>query len=251
MPTVKVNDIEMYYEVHGHGEPMVLIAGLGTDTTAYRRIINPLSQKHTVLAFDNRGVGRTDKPRTPYTIEMMADDTAGLLKALAIMRVNVIGISMGGRIALALALQHPEAVKSLILVSTSARVVQGTRKTLRFRFFKLVKRLRSGTRFLGRNTQPYYAFIRQLEASGSYDCSDRLGGIAVPTLILHGRKDRLAPYALAEEMQAGIRGSRMVTFDGGHLFLFWESGKFADAVTEFLDGVAPSPENGPQQEKQI
>jgi 3-oxoadipate enol-lactonase len=233
MPTVKVNDIDMYYEVEGAGEPLVLIAGLGTGMSPYRRMIRLLSQENRVLAFDNRGVGRTDKPDIPYTIEMMADDTAGLLKALDIMSANVIGISMGGRIALALALQHPELVRSLVLVSTSPRVERKAGTMLQF---KVLKWIRAAGRVLGRTPQPYYAFVRQLNASGSYDCSDKLGEIRVPTLIMHGKKDRLVPSNLVEEMHAGIKGSKMITFEGGHGFFFWESERFADAAIEFLGG---------------
>ena len=85
--------------------------------------------------------------------------------------------------------------------------------------------------------QPYYAAMRQLEASRSYDCSDRLGEIHVPTLILHGRKDRVAPYELAQEMHAGIQGSKMITFNGGHLFPFFQPRQFTDEVAGFLDGA--------------
>jgi len=83
MPTVKVNDITKYYEIHGEGEPMVLIAGLNSDHTLYQKVgITPrLAERYQVVAFDNRGVGQTDKPDIPYTIEMMAEDTAGLLNA--------------------------------------------------------------------------------------------------------------------------------------------------------------------------
>jgi pimeloyl-ACP methyl ester carboxylesterase len=120
LPTVAVNGITIYYEIHGEGEPLVLIAGLATDQTPYKRLIRELAKRARVIAFDNRGVGRTDKPDLPYSIDMLADDTSGLLTALGIDRANVLGISMGGRIALALAFRHPEQVKSLILVSTAA-----------------------------------------------------------------------------------------------------------------------------------
>src|ERR1035438_8304990 len=106
MPTIKVNDITMYYEIHGEGEPMVLIAGLNSDHALYRGIIPQLAASHQVIVFDNRGVGQTDKPDIPYSIEMMADDTAGLLNALGIEQVHILGTSMGGRIAVALALKH-------------------------------------------------------------------------------------------------------------------------------------------------
>ncbi len=237
MPTLKVNDIDVYYELQGHGQPLVLIAGLGTDISPYRAIIRRLAQKYMVLAFDNRGVGRTDKPDIPYTIEMMANDTAGLLNGLGIKRADVLGISMGGRIALELTLQHPEAVRALVLASTSARVKRRAGSTP---LIKLAKLLRSGGTMLGRSPQPYYAFKRQLEASGSYDCTDRLSSITAPTLILHGKKDRLAPYELAEEMHSGIRGSKLITFNGGHLFPFWEVDRFVSAISAFLGDVAGS-----------
>ena len=77
MPTVEASGITIYYEVHGTGEPFVLIAGLLIDLTALEGIVSQLSQRYRVIAFDNRGSGRSDKPDIPYLIEMMADDTAG------------------------------------------------------------------------------------------------------------------------------------------------------------------------------
>ncbi len=215
MPTVKVNDINIYYEIRGDGEPLVLIAGLGTDMTIYEPIIRRLALKYRIIAFDNRGVGRTDKPDIPYTIEMMANDTAGLLKALDIKQAHVLGISMGGRIALALVLQNPELVKSLVLTSTFARQTGNTRPLLRFRLMQY-----STARIFKKYPQPRYAYDRQLKASRGYDCSDRLGQIRAPTLILHGTKDNIAPIPLALEMHEGIKGSKMITFNGGHMFFF-------------------------------
>jgi pimeloyl-ACP methyl ester carboxylesterase len=88
-----------------------------------------------------------------------------------------------------------------------------------------------------RGSQPYYAAVRQRDASRSYDCMDRLNEIHVPTLILHGKKDKTAPYKLAEEMHAGITGSKMITFNGGHHFLFLRQQQFLDAVIDFLASV--------------
>jgi pimeloyl-ACP methyl ester carboxylesterase len=88
-----------------------------------------------------------------------------------------------------------------------------------------------------KRTQPYHAFARQFKAARSYDCSDRLDTIAVPTLVLHGRKDRAVPYEMGEEQHARIRGSQMISFDGGHKFCYWESKRFADMVIEFLSEI--------------
>ena len=232
MPTIRVNDINMYYEIHGEGKPLVLIGGLGIDLSELGSISHWLAQRYQVLTFDNRGAGRTDKPDMPYSIEMMASDTAELLDALAIERISVLGISLGGRIALTLALQHPEKVERLILVSTSARVM-GTRK--RIWRLRLLHLLASISHVKSEYPQPHYAFLRQLHASDNYNCTNRLHRLTIPTLIMHGRKDKSAPYALAEEMHSNIRESRMITFKGGHVFfLMGERQQFLDATTEFM-----------------
>jgi pimeloyl-ACP methyl ester carboxylesterase len=232
MPTVTVNDIAIYYEIHGEGEPLLLIGGLSNDVTDYARMIPELSQKYRVVAFDNRGVGRTDKPDIPYSISMMADDTAGLLNALGLGPVNVLGVSMCGRIAVDLALRYPEFVKSLILVSTYVKRIQPTWSS---RLLDVLLKIPYWRTRVDQYPQPSYAFRRQREASRRYDASDRLPEISVPTLILHGKKDRFAPYRLAQEMHTAIQGSQMNTVDGGHLFLFMKQGLFLDAVEAFLD----------------
>ncbi|HEV2582774.1 MAG TPA: alpha/beta hydrolase, partial [Ktedonobacteraceae bacterium] len=189
-----------------------------------------LAECYTVVAFDNRGVGQSDKPDIPYTIEMMAEDTAGLLNALGVEQAHLLGTSMGGRIAVALALQHPRLVKSLILVSTMMKSLKGTPMTWSRLRVDLILKLP-----MIRGSNPYYAVIRQREASRNFDCMDRLNEIHVPTLILHGKKDKSAPYHLAEAMHAGIKGSQMLTFDGGHLFFILRQKQFFEAIADFLD----------------
>jgi len=233
MPTTRINDIDMYYETHGEGEPLVLVAGLGSGVSLFARSIPLFSMDRKVIAFDNRGAGRTDKPDIPYTIEMMADDTAGLLKALHIERADALGVSMGGRIAMDLAIRHPEMVRRLILVSTSARVTKETRSSFGLRFGKLTK-LITGSGAFGGSPQPYFAFIHQLEASARYDATDRLGSITAPTLIMRGDRDTLAPRDLVEEVHSGIKGSNLIEFRGGHIFFLWENKRFTDSVSEFL-----------------
>ncbi|MFI5272662.1 MAG: alpha/beta fold hydrolase [Ktedonobacterales bacterium] len=231
MPTIHVNDIEMYYGIRGESEPLALILGLGTDISEWDGIIRWLAQRFRVIAFDSRGAGRSDKPDRPYAIEMMAGDTEGLLRAVAIERAHIVGISLGGRIALALALEHPERINKLVLVSTSARSAR------RHWWFRLLSLLSSGPFFRSKYPQPRYAFHRQRQASPAFNCTDRLREIHAPTLILHGKRDKSVPYALAEEVHAGIAGSQMLSFEGGHIFfLFRERQRFLDVIAEFLGG---------------
>jgi pimeloyl-ACP methyl ester carboxylesterase len=226
MPIQRVGDIDLYYEFHGTGDAVVLIGGLGNDITESQRLITWLARTHRVLAFDNRGAGRTDKPDIPYSIEMMAADTAGLMKALDISGATVLGISMGGKIAMELILEHPELVTRLILVSTSAAARPDNGPT-RMEMLSFLARFV----FRGKYPQPAYAQGRQRQASHAYDCTDRLDEIQAPATIMHGRNDWIVPLRRAEELRHGIAHSQLVTFRGGHLFFMRKERKW------FLDSV--------------
>ena len=232
MPTARANGINIYYELQGEGEPLLIIGGLSTDLTQIEGLVHMLSEKFRVITFDNRGAGRTDKPDIPYSIEMMAEDAAGLLAECGFSPVNVMGISLGGRIALTLVLNHPALVKSLILASTCAKTdySRGITWSLSNLMVRIPMVRGVGTKY----PQPYFAYVRQRDASKGYDETGRLKEIAKPTLIIHGKGDRVVPFRLAEDMHAGILGSRLVALDGGHLVAFSKGRGFASAVEGFL-----------------
>jgi pimeloyl-ACP methyl ester carboxylesterase len=139
---------------------------------------------------------------------------------IKIVRAHIMGISFGGRIAISLTLNHPELAKSLILVSTGAKVPNTLGRRLLFLLLEIPRRVGA----LGKKyPQPNYAYPRHRKASQNYDATDRLHEIRVSTLILHGKKDRLAPYKLAEKMHAEIAGSKMITFKCGHMFCFGDT----------------------------
>jgi 3-oxoadipate enol-lactonase len=237
VPVTHAGDIDVYYEVHGSGAPMVLIGGLASDISQWGWLTDWCAQTSQVLAFDNRGAGRTDKPDAPYTIPMMANDTDALMESVGMSHATVLGISMGGRIALELALEHPDRVARLILVSTTASA-RPEMSTSRMEMLSML----SSLVFRGKFPQPRYAFGRQRQASRAYDCMDRLGEIHVPTTILHGRKDKIAPLGDAVEMRHGIAGSQMVTFSRGHLFLLARERKwFLDSLATALDASLSTP----------
>lgn len=214
MATAHVNGITLYYELHGSGPAVAVIPGLGSDTRMFSPIVTALAERHQVMVYDPRGVGRSEKPDVPYSADGMADDAAGLLDVVGMQAPTVIGHSMGGRIALGLALRHPEHVGRLLLASTSARTLPTRPLTWRWFVMDLVSRIR-----LPNDPQPRYAQQRQRNAFRTFDCSARLGEITVPTTVIHGRRDHITPYHLALELHRGIRHSRLVTVKGGHFTL--------------------------------
>lgn len=230
MALASVNGIELYYEEHGSGRPLLLVPGLGADTRLFGGVIGALAATCHAIVFDPRGGGRSDKPPGPYTVEQMADDAAGLLDVLRIERAVVAGYSMGGRIALCLALDHPTRVRRLVLAATSASTPPSRILSRRWLALEVLSRLPSpGER------QPRWAWESQRRASAAYDATARLGEIVVPTLILHGRRDHMAPLALAHAMHAAIAGSALVEVPGGHISLVTrERRRFAKELAAFV-----------------
>ncbi len=117
-----INGMQIYYEIHGTGEPLLLIAGLASDSQSWLSVINRLADRYQVITFDNRGVGRR-KPSDEFTtIEQMADDCVALIQYLGLSPVHLLGHSMGGFIAQRCAIHYPNVVNRLILAGTSASV---------------------------------------------------------------------------------------------------------------------------------
>ena len=119
--TVQANGQELYYELHGEGPPLVLVMGIGYDSSLWTLAQVPvLSTQFQVILVDNRDAGRSSKAIQPYTIADMADDLAGLLDALGIQRSHLLGLSMGGMIAQEFALRHSDRLDRLVLAGTGA-----------------------------------------------------------------------------------------------------------------------------------
>lgn len=211
MPLIAINDVALYYESHGSGAPLVVLGGLGLDVSEMGMLTGPLAEKFRVIAVDNRGTGRSGKPAGPYSIEQMAADAVGLLDRLGLSCAHLAGISLGGRIAMAVALDWAERVDRLVLVATSPRPA-GSRWLVRAGMMVAdLPVLR------GQHRQPRHAMKAQFDATTRFDCTSRLGQVSAPTLIVHGKTDHIAPAALAGQMTTLIPNSRLVLIDGGHL----------------------------------
>ena len=121
MPIQKVNDISLYYESHGQGEPIILIGGLTADHNVWKSAVRVLSKDYRVIIFDNRGAGQSSAPDSPYTSKLMAEDTVALMHALDINSAHIIGHSMGGCVAQQIAINHPEVIKKLVIACSRAQ----------------------------------------------------------------------------------------------------------------------------------
>jgi pimeloyl-ACP methyl ester carboxylesterase len=274
MPKVHANGIDIHYEIIGSGEPLLLIAGLGYGHWMWHKMIPGLvrvtdTRKHfQVIAFDNRGAGQTDKPDGPYNVQMMADDTAGLLDALEIKGAVVMGHSMGGFIAQQLVLDRPDLVSKLILSATNfggpnhIPVTPEAMAVILDRSGDPVDVIKRGIAvacapgfiemhpeiveelITYRLTDPvplaqYQAQtaigLELMNAEAAFE--HKLEGVRVPTLILFGEHDLVVPPGNAELLAQRIVDSTTVIIpDAGHLFPIERPEAAAGAVVEFLRG---------------
>jgi len=130
---VRVGDIDVAYKMFGKGEPILLFNGASDGMNAWdQSFLTGLSSNHTVIAFDQRGIGNTTAGSKPYTYQQLANDAAGLLDALKIPKADVMGYSLGGHIAQAFTLSYPDKVNRLILVATTCGGKDGIPKPPEF-----------------------------------------------------------------------------------------------------------------------
>lgn len=268
MPKANVNGINVYYEVHGQGEPLVLIQGFGGGHQGWFFQIRAFKNHYQVITFDNRGIGETDKPREPYTIKTMADDTIGLMDYLGVDKAHVLGASMGGMIAQEIASSYPARVRKLVLVCTSTGEAEITDVHLEMRramgitegstevdfrsvdFVKVMQAIIS----LAFNKRLYRMLLlpiskvqikssrsgghlEQMGAVVGHSTLDRLRLIKAPTLVITGTDDRIVSPQSSEVIAGQISNARLVKVEGGsHAFFMEMRGRFNKEVLDFLKG---------------
>jgi pimeloyl-ACP methyl ester carboxylesterase len=250
VPTASVGEIVLDYERTGAGPPLLLIMGMsGTALTWGEPFMDALRADFELIAYDHRGVGASSRLAGPVTISQMAEDAAGLLDALELGSVHVLGISMGGMIAQELALGHPEVVRTLALgctycggegsVLTSpdvvGRLVESMSSGDRLRALRTAWKVNVSpamaadedaySRFLtiaGERAVAVEVVMAQMQACVAHDTRARLGELAMPTLVMHGSEDEMLPVANGRLIASLIPEARLEIIDGvGHLF-FWE-----------------------------
>jgi len=263
--TVPTNGQVLYYEVHGEGPALVLVMGIGYDSSLWTLAQVPaLSTQFRVVLVDNRDAGRSSKASHPYSIADMADDLAGLLDALGIARTHLLGLSMGGMIALEFALRHEDRLDRLVLAGTGAaparsavdpiqiwswvkandatgKVFGGQQLASLFStaFLRNHEAVKDTTALLASNPYPMSpgAYGRQANAYLQFDALGRLGAITAPTLVVVGEQDLLTPPWIAHEVADAIPGARFEVIRGNgssHVVPIERPDDFNRLVSDFL-----------------
>lgn len=243
MPFVKCSDINVYYEIHGDGIPLLFLNGLSSDIPQRTKFINAAKKSFKIVIPDIRGAGLTDKPQGTYSIGQFARDAHELLGKLCCRRINVMGFSMGGNIAATIAIDYPDIVDRLVLISTKPawmqpaglsdeanRIFHSTEisEALLIDLFNLIygpdykKRVPVKSyvraRMTDPNPQPIHAYLNQLQACEKFDLCAEIKNIRKPTLIITGKDDRLISPANSHWLHDSIAGSKLIEYDGvGHM----------------------------------
>lgn len=263
MPVVQANGIEMYYEVQGEGEPLVLIPYLAADQACYAFQVAEYAKHFTCYTVDLRGAGLSGKPEGTYTTELLADDVAAFMHAAGIGNGHVFGLSLGAATGMFLAAKYPELVKSLSLHSAwdatdpfLRTVVEGWRimaqgldsvtdmvitgifpwcftPELYAARPEYIQSLADFVR--SRPMPPVDALLRQSGAVLGHDATAVLSSIAAPTLITFGEHDMVTSTRFAAPLTEAINDSELIVFSAAaHAPIYEITEEFNQRTLEFL-----------------
>ena len=257
----EIKGININYEIYGReeGDIIMFSHSLGTNLLMWDPQIKALRDRYKIICFDTRGHGESDVPDRSYTLEELAEDAIGLLDTLGIEKVHWVGLSMGGMIGQAIALNHSGRLKSLILCDTAARVSDEDQPIWQERIDAALKHgmkallqptlERWFTKpFLEKNppvvdlirklflSTPVKGFVGCAEAIRKLDYLDRLSEIKLPTLIMVGEQDMGTPVEVSKEIHKKIPDSELVIIpSAAHLSNLEQPERFNTALLDFLD----------------
>lgn len=266
MPQANINGIRLFYKVQGKGEALVLIPGLGAGHTAWFRQLHAFKKHYKVITFDPRSIGRSDRPKQPYGFKALADDVVGLMDHLAVSRAHVLGQSLGGLVAQEVAIDYPDRVLKLVLVSSTVAggdtsppnpalmkalgYAEGTteidfskvdtRKTMNavigMSFNKML--YRKAMQFLSRffvKPEMFDGLSDQLRAISGHNTVNRLHLIKAQTMVITGAEDRIVSPHSSEVLADKILNAKLIMVkDGSHGFNVEMTSRFNREVLDFL-----------------
>ncbi len=263
MPSMTVNDIEVYYEEEGSGDPVILITGLGGVGGSWGPQIPLFAREFRTIVPDHRGTGRSSAPETGYTIQRHAADMAGLLRSLKSLPAHIVGASTGGAIGMVMALEHPDTVRSLVLVGTWAKTDNYFRRVFALRKralqeFGYAEALEYGNLFLfspahlrahwdevakaeaalKANPPNIPVALKRIDMILAHDVLDRVKEIRQPASIVVGELDMVTPVYFSEELRRHLPHAELhVIPDVGHFSYLEKPEVFHQTVRDFLRKV--------------
>jgi pimeloyl-ACP methyl ester carboxylesterase len=268
MAIAEVNGQQLYYEVHGEGEPLLCVHGLACDTLAWIPQIQGFSAAYRTVIFDNRDVGRSSMAEEAYEIADMARDALALADQLGLDTFHLVGISMGGAIAQEIACQAPDRVRTLTLAVTfpagstyACRLAEVWGNRLRqisfeqhvdelmmlnhseefFENADMVDFIRTAM-LNNPNRQSADAFGRQIAACGRHDTRERLAELRMPTHVIGGEYDILVPIWKSRELAKRIPGAKLTVLERApHGLSLERADEFNAAVLGFIREAAATP----------
>jgi pimeloyl-ACP methyl ester carboxylesterase len=261
---IKANGIYINYEVKGEGKNLFLIHTVGDNLNIWYNQVPVLSKSYRVITYDMRGFGKTDSPNGEYTIALMAEDAYNLLKAIDVEETYVLGHSLGGRIALELAIKNPEMVKALIFANSSPALtpptdgspslLQETVEQIRKGDIKTIAEMSASMfvsqRFQSHNPEEFDKYVK-IKLQNKADGFDRitratlltpqvppdLSKIKCPLLLIRGEYDRTEFKIGAKNIHQAVTNSKLVTLPTGHTAAVELPDKFNSAVLAFLSEI--------------
>lgn len=266
MPYCEVEaGVRLYYESFGSGQPVVFIHGGGTSHETWEQQTGALFERFHTVAYDLRGHGASDKPAHGHTFDGLVEDLEALLEHLGLDRVALVCHAIGGYVGMKFALKRPKALSGLVLVDSSARFLGDDEERGGFSidFFENLLSTMAADKvgatvrliddyFFHRDPGPAVkqvilqdmlqwplAATKMLSRDAvKFDLVDRLGEIAAPTLVAHGRHDRKQRFGGAALIADGIPDARLVVFEeSAHLPYIEEAGLFNEVLADFLAGL--------------
>ena len=261
VPIAEANGQRLYYEVHGEGEPLLCVMGLGTDARAWIPQIPRWSAERRLVLFDNRDSGRSSYVEEPYEIADLARDTLALADVLELESFDLVGMSMGGAVSEEVALAAPERVRTLTLIVSYAgagaygeararvlgKAVKGMTSEEQTDFLMLLtfsegffgdsERFEKLRQILlaDPNPQPPEALARQLSAAGRHEVRDRIGDLEMPVHVIGAERDMMVPVWKSREIAELLPAAKLTVLDGApHAVNIERADELSELVFAFL-----------------
>ncbi|MDR3477005.1 MAG: alpha/beta hydrolase [Gammaproteobacteria bacterium] len=264
MAILNINSSKFYYELHGNGIPLVLIAGLKGEHANWVPILDALTKRYQVLIFDNRGVGQTIDSGEPFSVETMADDIMGLINKLDLKKPHLVGHSLGGAIAQKVAHKYAGEIGSIALCNTFAKfndtgrkvffdilmlhqanaspadIMDGiipwafSKKFLSPELIKIIQKASNENLY----SQSLSDYSRQLQALYDFDSRHWVSTIDIPTLIIGSEDDMLATSKESQELARKISEARLVIMPTSHASYIEQPSDFVKHLDNFYNGLA-------------